>query len=117
MKFFIPHTPAAEADATYQKLAQLLRLQFRLPIVERRIFNLTYTNSKKEWFAEVGELEEQNGEYEIVAIFESKTYIIFTRAADGRDGVTIMVDKAEVTDVEEFDPVAPAAATLAKTVS
>jgi hypothetical protein len=105
VKFFIPNTPAAEAEATYQKMAQLLKLQFRLPILERRIFSLTYTNSKKNWFAEVGQMEDQQNLFQIAAIFESKTYIIVTKTSSGKDGLIIMVDKDEVTEVVEFDRV------------
>lgn len=103
MKFFMPQTRTAGSEAAYQNIADSLKTQFRLPIEERRIFSLSYVNSKKSWRAEVGRLEEQESRYQIVAIFESKSYIVFTRAQDGTDGLTILVDKTEVTAVEDFD--------------
>jgi hypothetical protein len=102
MKFFIPHTKKATCEAVYQGMAESLKSQFRMPIDERRIFSLNYTNSKKKWHAEVGQLEEQEGRYEIVAIFEAKFYIVFTQAKNNDPGLTILVDKNEVTAVEEF---------------
>jgi hypothetical protein len=103
MRFFIPHAKTSQAEAAYQAIASSLKSQFRLPIDERRIFSLTYVNSKKRWRAEVGKLEENEREYEILAIFESKQYIIFTRTKAGTAGPIILVDKQEVTAIEEFD--------------
>ena len=111
MKFFIPNVKASETETTHKAMAKLLQEQFRLPVMDRRIFSLRYTNSKKRWLAEVGCLEEQENHYEIVAIFESKQYMVVTRDKGGRPGITIMVDKDEVTAVEDFetDPAAAVA--------
>ncbi|MDB5178604.1 MAG: hypothetical protein JWN01_547 [Patescibacteria group bacterium] len=106
MRFFLPHTGKGEAEAAYQEIKKSLSSQFRLPLLESRIFSLSYTNSKKKWYAEVGQLEEQEGQYEILAIFESKQYIVFTRTKQGGAGPIIVVDKAEVTDIENFEMVA-----------
>jgi hypothetical protein len=113
MKFFLPHTSRGEADATYRKMARALAMQFRLTLVERRIYSISYRNSNKARKLEVGKIEQEHGIYEVMAIFESKTYIVLTRAPDGSDGVTIMVGKQEVEEIEEFDaaPV-PVAATV-----
>lgn len=102
MKFFIPNTKAADVEETYKAMADSLKSQFRLPILERRIFSLNYTNSKHKWRAEVGKLEEQEDRYEILAIFESKSYIVYARSKTTNDGLTIMVDKDEVTAIEDF---------------
>lgn len=103
MKFFIPHTKKAETEGAYQGMAEALKNQFRMPIDERRIFSLSYINSRKKWHAQVGQMEEQEGRYKILAIFESKPYIVVTQAKNGDQGLTILVDKTEVTAVEEFD--------------
>lgn len=103
MKFFLPHTTKLEADAAYQGIIKELESQFRLPILEHRIYSLSYTNSKKKWYAEVGQLEEQEGRYLVVAIFESKQFIVFTQTPAGTGGPIILVDKDEVTRVEDFD--------------
>ncbi len=102
MKFFIPHAKATEAEEVYKSMADSLKSQFRLPILDRRIYSLDYVNSKRRWRAEVGKLEEQEDRYEILAIFESKSYIIYARSKTTNDGLTIMVDKTEVTAIEDF---------------
>jgi hypothetical protein len=106
MQFFIPHIAKLETDTAYQGIIKELESQFRLPILDHRIFSLSYTNSKKKWYAEVGQLEEQEGRYQIVAIFESKQFIVFTHTPEGKPGPIILVDKDEVTKVENFDTVA-----------
>jgi hypothetical protein len=103
MKFFVPHAKRAECETVYTDIARSLKDQFRMRIDERRIFALDYVNSKRRWRAEVGQLEQQEDRYEIIAIYESKSYIIFTRTQSGEAGLTIMVDKSEVTAVEEFE--------------
>jgi hypothetical protein len=102
MKFFIPQTAPAETEAAYQRIKAILLDQFRLPIQDRRIFSLSYTNSKRRWKAEVGQPEQQERRYDIVAIFESKQFIIYTRAKTGGAGPIILVNKTEVTAVEDF---------------
>lgn len=103
MQFFIPQVSRLDAPGVYRGIADLLKSQLRLPILERQIYSLSYTNSKKKWFAQVGELEQNEHRYEIVAIFESKQYIVYTRAKTGGAGPIILVDKAEVTAVEDFE--------------
>lgn len=103
MKFFIPQTQPADTDAAYQQIKAVLLDQFRLPIQDRRIFRLSYTNSKRRWTAEVGQSEQQERRYQIIAIFESKQYIVYTRTKHGGSGPIILVDKAEVTAAEDFE--------------
>jgi len=106
MQFFLPHVATLEAETAYQGIIKGLESQFRLPILDHRIFSLSYTNSKKKWYAEIGELEEQENRYQVVAILESKQFIVFTHTPDGKPGPIILVDKDEVTEVEDFDAVA-----------
>lgn len=106
MQFFIPGIAPAEAETVYQGFAKALKSQFRLPIHERRIRSLKYLNSKTRWHAAVGELEEQEGKYLIMAIFESKSYIVYTQAPDGTPGLIILVGRDEVTAVEDFETTA-----------
>ena len=102
----MPHVGVLEAEIAYQGIQKGLESQFRLPILEHRIFSLSYTNSKKKWHAEIGQLEEQENRYLIMSIYESKQFIVFTHTKDGRPGPIILVDKDEVTQVEDFDAVA-----------
>ena len=103
MKFYLPNTKKNEQEAVYRDIISVLVDQFRLPINARRIHSISYTTGKHKWHAEVGKLEEQENRYEIVAIFESKPYIVFTKTKDGGSGLTILVDKDEATNVEYFD--------------
>lgn len=107
MKFFIPRTHGTGAEVVYQGIMDSLKSQFRLPIQEHRIYRLRYVNSKKKWHAQVGQLEEHENQYEIVAIFESKLYMIFTRSKTGASGPIILVDKDEVTEIEDFEERVP----------
>jgi hypothetical protein len=106
MKFFVPQAQPSEYEATYQAICGVVKDQLRTPLSERRIFSLSYTHDKRRFRAEVGQLDPQQGRYEVLAIFESKPHIIFTRAQNGGHGVTILVSSDEVTAVEEFDAVA-----------
>jgi ABC-type phosphate/phosphonate transport system substrate-binding protein len=103
MKFFIPDTKPADTQEAYQGIAKLLKEQLRMPITDRRIYSLSYTHDKRKWRAVVGEREEQEDRYDIVAIFEAKPYIVFTRAQNGGQGLTIMVNPDEITAIEYFD--------------
>ena len=103
MKFFIPNTKPSEAEASYEAIIAMLKDKFGLPITERRIQSLDYLNSKKKWHAEVGKLEQQENRYEILAIFESKSYIVHTGVKGGGAGLTILVDRDEVTGAVDFD--------------
>lgn len=103
MRFFIPRTDPTQIEAVYRSIKDALLSQLRLPIQDRRIFRLGYTNSKKRWQAQVGQVEQQERRYEVLAIFESKQFIVFTRAPHGASGPIILVDKGEATTVEDFD--------------
>lgn len=103
MKFFMPKIKKREAEAAYKDIATALKSQFRIPISDKRIFSLDYANNKKRWRAQVGQLEQQEGKYEIVAIFDAKPYIVYAQDAKGGPGLTIMVDRDEVTQVETFE--------------
>lgn len=102
MEFFIPETKPSQTEAVYTGMMEALKEQLRWPITPRRIFKLKYIHDKKPWQAEVGQLERQGNRYQILAIFESNCYIVFTRDTDGSHGVTILVNKDEVTDIEDF---------------
>lgn len=89
-------------EAVYAGITDSLKEQLRWPITPRRIRSLDYIHDKKRCRVEVGQLESQENRYRILAIFESNHYIVFTRADDGGHGVTILVNKDEVTAVEDF---------------
>ena len=105
-QFFMPQVSKVEAESAYQAMKKSLSGQFWLPIADRRIQQLKYTNSKRKWVAEVGKPQEQEEQYITLAIFDSKQYIIYTRTTHGDPGPIILVDKNEVTSVEDFAPAA-----------
>ncbi len=103
MKFFVPQVTRSKAEENYEEIAKSVKDQLRLPITESRIFSINYVHDKKRCRAEVGKPEPQQGRYDVVAIFESKPYIVFTRGKDGAAGLTILVSNDEITDIEYFD--------------
>jgi hypothetical protein len=103
-QFFLPNTAKSNAELAYQELKRSLVDQFRFPIQERRLFKLSYTNSKRNWHVEVGMSKPQESQYIVFAIFEASVYIVVNRTPSGGAGPIVLVDKAEVTAVEEFRP-------------
>lgn len=101
MKFFIPQAKKSEFETKYQTIIEILKDQFRWPIVERKIFSLDYVHDKKSLSVEVG--QELKQRYEVMAILESSSYLVFTRTPSGAAGVTLLVNKAEVESVVDFD--------------
>ena len=102
-KFFIPQARPSETEAVYAHVKDVLKDQLRWPIGDRRIYGLKYTHDKKHLSVHVGELEAQSNRYTILAIYDSTLYIVYTRAANGGPGVTILINKDEVTEVIDFD--------------
>jgi hypothetical protein len=102
MKFFIPRTKHSEVEAVYAEMKRSLFDQLRMPIVDRRIFKLSYTNSKRDWHVQVGEPGQREPQYEVMAIFESTVFIVLNQTSAGSAGPIVLVDKAEVTGVEDF---------------
>lgn len=102
MKFFIPKTTPAQAERLYTEMFESIKDQLRWTITPRRIYSLKYTHDKKACSAEVGTLERQGYRYIIQAIFESNHYVVFTQAPDGGQGIKILINKDEVTSIEDF---------------
>jgi hypothetical protein len=112
MKFFIPHeTSAANGEERYAGIAKQLASQLGLVLEDERIYRVSYQRGKKKYRAEVGKNEEHEDHYQVVAIYKTpRLYIIFTQTPEGGTGVSILVDKEEVLEVENFAASAPAAA-------
>jgi hypothetical protein len=103
VKFFIPQTKKSEYDKQYQAIIATLKDQLRWPITDRRIYSLEYVHDKKNFKVEVGKLDPYEQRYEVVAILESSTFLVFTRTKDKGVGVTILVNPQEVTGIVNFD--------------
>ncbi len=103
MKFFVPQAKKSEQEATYQAISEQIVEQMRWTIAPRRIYSLKWLHDKKQYSAEVGQLEHNENRYTIMAILESNAYLIFTRGKNGAPGTTILVNKDEAYDVVEFE--------------
>jgi hypothetical protein len=102
MKFFVPQTEVSEYETAYQGILRSVKDQMRMPITDRRIYSINYVHDKKKFRAKVGDLDPQQGRYEVVAILESKPHVIFTRAENGDPGLTMLVNSDEITEIEDF---------------
>ena len=103
MKFFIPRTKPDAQEELYSSIAKQLKSQLGIVLEDDRIFRVTYQRGKKKYAAEVGQLEEHEDHYEIVAIYKTpRLYIVFTQTPEGGTGVSILIDKDEILIVEDF---------------
>lgn len=103
MQFFVPQAKKRDYETTYEGLIDIAKDQLRWPVTSRKIFRIEYISHKKPFIAEVGRLAPAEHRYEIVAILDSTVYLVVTKAIDGGPGITILVDKSDVTSVIEFD--------------
>ena len=102
MKFFIPELEPTQYEEAYRNMRDAVHDQMRTTITERRIRSISYLHDKKRYVATVGETMPKQDRFEVMAIYESKPYVIFTRTKSGGQGVTILVNQDEITDIEEF---------------
>jgi len=105
LRFFVPQAKKSEYEASYQAIIDHIKDQLGWKLSERRIASLRHIHDKREFLTEVGELEPQEYRYQVMAIFESNAYIIFTRTPDGHTGTTILVDKTEALATIDFETI------------
>ena len=104
MRFFIPSVSKSELEPVYLEMKRSLVDQLRFPIQERRIFKLTYANNKRTWRVEIGKSKPQESQYVAVAIFEASVFIVMNQTPSGGTGPIVLIDKTEVTEIEDFLP-------------
>ncbi len=102
MQFFIPKAKRGQKVSTYEEIVTALKSQLRCDITDRRIFSMEYDHDKHHYRAEVGQLEQIQNRYKIMAILEANLFIIYTQDRKGEDALIIMVNKDEVTAVQDF---------------
>jgi len=103
MKFFIPHAKNKEEETkVYEAIKKFANTTLGWDIVDRRIFSLRYFHDGNEYYAEVGKVEQVEGE-EVIAILESVTYLICTTNRGVIRGMPILVGKDEAYSVIDFD--------------
>ncbi|SDD89227.1 hypothetical protein [Sporomusa acidovorans] len=96
MKFFLP---AAEnndqTQSVYNQIKQFAQETTSWPIRETRIFSIQFRNDGKEYYAEVGKVENLTGDL-VIAIFESElTYLICTKYRGVLKDMPIIVGKKD----------------------
>lgn len=102
MQFFMPELTHDDRNIADIEIRKYLSSLLRCEITERKIFSLTYVHDKKNYHAEVGQREELENNYQIVAIYEANVYIVCTQDSQCKPSHTILVNKDEVTEIEEF---------------
>ncbi len=103
MQFFMPRTSNAQSEIAYADIKRILLDQLGMPITERRIYSLSYASGKRVWRSQVGQIGQRERQYEVMAIFElAKVYIVYNKTPSGEAGPITLIDKEEVTSIEEF---------------
>lgn len=102
VKYFIPQTKPRDHEAVYQAMVAAVGDQLKAVVGDRKIFSISYIREKKLCYAEVGQMDQQEGRYQVMAILESSPYIVYTRAKNGTPGVMVLVNKDDVTDIQDF---------------
>lgn len=104
INFFIPHTQTRNYEAAYESLKDAVTYQMGWKATDRRIESLTYTSNKKTLTARIGELEQIEHQYEVVAILEAALYVVVTKTKSGLAGPTYLVNTNDVVDIHDFKP-------------
>lgn len=103
MKFFIPHAKDdKQAEDVYESTKKFAKQQMSWEIADRRIRKLQYSHEGKDFVAEVGKVESRTGE-EVIAILESRTFLICTPRRGVLGGEPMMVGKNDAHHVEDFE--------------
>ena len=101
-RFFIPNTSKTKTETVYTEMKEALVDQLRFTIQERRIFKLHQASGKRTWRFEVGKPKPQESHYIVMAIFEASVFVVVNQTLTGIPGPIVLLDKAEVTGIEEF---------------
>ncbi len=102
MKFFVPSVAnEKEAEDLYQATKKFAA-ENCWPVTDRRIQTIGFRDKGRLVTAEVGKVEPITGET-VVAIFESRSYLVCTPNRGVLRGMPILVGKHEVSSVTVFD--------------
>jgi hypothetical protein len=103
MKFFIPGVPPKEQEAAYAAMKGRVSGSPGWEATDRRIYSVDYTHNGVPGRAEVGKHDPLSEEL-VLAIFESRTYLVCTPTRGGNGGEPRLVGRPEVQSVAEFEP-------------
>ena len=102
MRFFVPavkdETQAEEVWVSIKKFAEEM---LGWEISERRIFSIAYQHQDKDYHVEVGKPDSRNNEL-VIAILESKTYLVCTPNRGVVRGIPILVGQDKVERTTDF---------------
>lgn len=103
MQFYVPLATKRQQEDVYTAIVKLFEDQMRWTVQPRRIQSLKYLHDKKHYTAEVGKMDPSEGRYQVMAILESNYFVVYSRAAGGEHGTSILVNKSEVYELTEFE--------------
>ena len=102
MKFFVPSAENEnEAEDTYQATRKFA-VENCWPVTDRRIQAIGFRDKGRSVTAEVGKIEPITGET-VVAIFESRAYLVCTPNRGVLRGMPILVGRHEISSVTDFE--------------
>ena|SRR5216683_4079009 len=103
MQFFIPKaTDERQARELYEGARAFCEQQTGWKTTDRRICALRYRHDGVEHFARVGSLDSSEGL--VICIFETAhAYLVCTPERGVIRSFPILVGRAEISDIEEFD--------------
>ena len=106
MKFFIPAAEdATQAEEVYQSIRRFVSEQVGR-LTNKRIFLIQFSHGGKQYNLAVGDrFEDLRGE-RVIAILEGRIYYVCTPNRGVVRGGPMLVDRAFVTHIEEFEPFA-----------
>jgi len=103
MKFFIPHATTDDlTQQTYNAIKLFAKQTLGWNVSERRIFRIEYRHGGTYHTAEVGKINDTNGE-EVIAILESNAYLVCTPTRGVIRGMPILVGAEEIRTIEDFE--------------
>jgi hypothetical protein len=102
--FFVPYAPGAgDAESVYHVLRSAVRRKTGRSPGPRRVRRLAYTRDGHRCQSTVGEHDEPGGET-VLAIFECEgCYVVCTRSHGLAGGPPVVVEAADLLDVEDFE--------------
>jgi hypothetical protein len=102
VKFFVPSAENDKAAEDIYQATKKFAVDNCWPVTDRRIQAIGFRDKGRFVTAEVGKIEPITGET-VVAIFESRTYLLCTENRGVLRGMPILVGKHEVSSVTDFD--------------
>ena len=102
MRFFVPVTEdEKEAEAVWEATKRFAEDMLGWEISERRIFSIAYRHEGQDYYVEVGKPDPRVKEV-VIAILESKTYLVCTPNRGVVRSVPLLVGQGKVGEITDF---------------